>query len=128
MSAGEQGLIFEPFSWSGWRFPKRWCLCDHLIAYDDQQTWVFYHISTKEERRVEVPKSRPGEVAAFVQFRPIICDRSLKEHHLVEIYFVYQKMLEIWLLDLAVGVPSLVHVSAKLSEGTPVLSNELVFR
>jgi hypothetical protein len=64
-----------------------------LIAYDEQQTWVFYQISTKQERKVEVPKSRPGEVAAFVQFRPIMCDRSLKEHHIVEIYFIYQKML-----------------------------------
>lgn len=60
VSAGEQGLVFEPFTWSGWRFAKRWCLCDHLIGYDEQQTWVFYQISTKQERKVEVPKSRPG--------------------------------------------------------------------
>jgi hypothetical protein len=44
----------------------------------------------------------------------------------VEIYFIYQKELEIWLVDLAIGVPSLVHVTRRLSEGAPVLSNELV--
>jgi hypothetical protein len=61
-----------------------------------------------------------------VQFRQTSSDRSLKDHDLVEIYFIYQKELEIWLVDLAIGVPSLVHVTRRLSEGAPVLSNELV--
>jgi hypothetical protein len=103
--------------------PKRWCLSDYLIAYDEQRSWVFFSIATRQERRVEVPRQRQGEVAAFVQFRRTTYDRGLKDHDLVEIYFIYQKVLEIWFVDLAVGVPSLVHESARLSEGAPVLSN-----
>lgn len=40
---------------------------------------------------MEVGKGKPGEVGAFVQFRRTTYDRTLKDHDLVEIYFIYQK-------------------------------------
>lgn len=91
VTAGEQGLVMEPFVWSGWKMPKRWCLSDYLIGYDEQRSWVFYNIASRQERRAEVPKARTGEVGVFVQFRRTTYDRSLKGHDLVEIYFVYQR-------------------------------------
>jgi hypothetical protein len=127
VAGGENGLNYEPFTWSGWRMGKRWCLCNYLIAYDQQYTWVFYNILTRQERKVEVRKNSQGELATFVQFRRILSDRSLRDHDIVEIYFIYPKTLEIWMLDIAVGTPIAIHVSSRLGEGVPVLFNEQFF-
>jgi hypothetical protein len=45
---GEQGLNLHPFEWSGWKMSKRWCQSNYLIAYDEQRTWIFYNIVTKQ--------------------------------------------------------------------------------
>lgn len=112
---------------------KRWCQNDYFIGYDKQRNWVFYNILTKVESRAIVGKENSDEVNAFLQFRTTTYDRALKGHDVAEIYIICQRELQVWLIDLTSSDPnqpcqsSLIHLTHKLSEGAPILTNQLLF-
>ena len=94
----------EALEWEGWTMDKRWCLDDYLIARSGSN-WSFFNVFTRIISNFVLPIDKLNNVFinCFFSFRTVSQDKQVKDHPLVELYLCYNKLLEIWLLNLKKG-------------------------